>query len=241
MADFPPAEPASATCSGKAQPGCVAFAAWAVGDFGRGATNLGIYNCRTIAGSTNRSTHGDGRAVDVGFALVNSAANPAGTLLVHTLLPHVRALGIQRIIWNRTRWDAQYPNGGPHTGTSGPHLDHTHVEFTWATARTLTRDQVRRIVGGTPAPAPTPTPVPDPTLLEDEEMAVTIRLAVAGHKHNGRVEKVTDMHRRWITPDELKLYSFLGGKIVTCTTAAQFNSWTANKAAIGSNGINGPI
>ena len=71
MADFPRYEPAGVRCSGVAQPGVVAFMEWAIRDFGRGAFNLGIYNCRSVRGSANRSVHGDGRAGDVGFPGVN--------------------------------------------------------------------------------------------------------------------------------------------------------------------------
>jgi hypothetical protein len=82
MADFPRYEPAGVRCSGVAQPGVTAFMEWAVRDFGRGAFNLGIYNCRTVRGSANRSLHGDGRAGDVGFPGV---ANANGTALLNTL------------------------------------------------------------------------------------------------------------------------------------------------------------
>jgi hypothetical protein len=130
---------------------------WATKDFGQGARNLGIYNCRSVRGSTNRSVHGEGRAVDVGFSGV---ANPAGTRLLNTLLPHVGALGIQMIIWNRRIYSARYPTGARYTGAV-PHTDHLHIELTWNAARGLTRNRVRQIVGGGGAPAPAPAPAPD--------------------------------------------------------------------------------
>ncbi len=120
-------------------------------------------NCRDVRGSTNNSVHGEGRAVDVGFSGV---ANPAGTRLLNLLLPHVGALGIQMIIWNRRIYSARYPKGAPYTGLV-PHTDHLHIELTWNSARNLTREYIRRVVGGvtpkpTPAPAPAPTPAPAP-------------------------------------------------------------------------------
>jgi hypothetical protein len=256
MADFVRYEPAASRCSGKAQPGCEAFADWAVRDFGRGAFNLGIYNCRSVRGSANRSIHGDGRAVDVGFKMVNGRANPAGWVLLNQLLPHVSQLGIQMIIWDRRIWSARTPNGAAYTGTAS-HRDHLHVEFNWNAARTLTRDRVRRVMAGSsvvqpPRPAPKPAPIPtrpttpppqpaDPQ-LEDDDMATYIRLNLkkGAHAHAGRVEAVTAMHRRWVPANELQHVSFLGEKIVSCNRD-QFNAWTSNKAAVGANGITGPI
>lgn len=159
---FPAYEPAAAKCSGFAQPGVVAFMRWAVEDYGRGAFNLGIYNCRTVRGGTSRSLHGDGRAGDVGFPGV---ANPAGTELLELLLPHVGELGIQYVIWNRRSYSAKAPTGTAYRGVS-PHTDHLHIEFTWNAARTLTRDRVRVIVGG--APAPTLPPLPAYEMSEDD-------------------------------------------------------------------------
>lgn len=151
-----PAYQPAGRCTGTTPPGSTAFMEWAVRDFGQGARNLGIYNCRDVRGSTNNSVHGEGRAVDVGFPGV---ANPAGTRLLNLLLPKVGELGIQMIIWNRRIYSARYPRGANYTGLV-PHTDHLHIELTWNAARTLTRDKVRRIIAGgvaTPAPAPAPT------------------------------------------------------------------------------------
>jgi hypothetical protein len=121
---------------------------WAVHDFRQGARNYGIYNCRSVRGSTNRSVHGEGRALDVGFSGVG---NPAGTRLVQALLPHVGTLGIQMIIWNRRIYSARYPRGAAYTGVN-PHTDHVHIELTWDAARRLTRARVQQVVRP-PAPA----------------------------------------------------------------------------------------
>lgn len=163
MSKWPAYQPAG-RCTNWTPPGSVQFMEWAIRDFGQGARNLGIYNCRDVRGSTNNSLHGEGRAVDVGFSGV---ANPAGTRLLNLLLPHVGTLGIQMIIWNRRIYSARYPNGAKYTGLV-PHTDHLHIELTWHSARNLTRDYIRRVVGGvsvpkpSPAPAPTPAPAPAP-------------------------------------------------------------------------------
>jgi len=176
VADFPRYEGAASRCSGKAQPGVVEFMEWVTRDFGRGARNLGIYNCRSVRGSANRSIHGDGRAGDAGFP---GKSNPSGTALLNVLLPNVRALGIQMVIWDRRIWSAKAPNGARYQGTV-PHTDHLHIEFQWGAARSLTRDRVRQIIGGATNPQPVSRPAPQvqgpptfqPTIdTEDDDMA----------------------------------------------------------------------
>lgn len=216
--------------------------AWVLNDWRRGGVfNLGIYNCRTVRGSVQRSVHGDGRACDFGFPLVAGRANPAGWDLVRLLLPHVDQLGVQQIIWDRTIWNARTPNGGPYSGVS-PHTDHIHAELTRNAAQTLTRARVRSIVTPPPPQRPAPSP-PLQASQEDDDMAVHIRLAVpkGKHPHAGRVEVVTAMHRRWMPADELALHTALGGKVIDCKTPKQFNAWTANKVPVGTNGLTGPI
>lgn len=120
-----------------------------------GATNLGIYNYRRVRGSAAPSVHGEGRAGDAGYPLVNRRANPKGWALHGALLPNVRALGIQLIIWDRRIWSAKAPLGAPYQGTV-PHLDHLHIEFTWHAARNLTPDHCLRVLLGAPGPTPPP-------------------------------------------------------------------------------------
>ena len=240
MADFPRWDPPSPRCSGGPQPGAVALMDWVVDDWRRGGVcNLGIYNCRSVRGSKSRSVHGDGRACDFGFPLVNGRANPAGWDLIRLLLPHVDRLGIQMLIWDRRIWSARTPTSTRYTGVN-PHVDHIHCEITRESAATLTVATIRRVVTTTRPPTPQrPTPAPS---QEDDDMAVHIRLNVpkGQHRHAGRIEAVTAMHRRWVPADELALHMALGGKVIDCTVA-QFNAWTSNKASIGSNGVTGPI
>jgi hypothetical protein len=151
------------SCTGKAQLGTKAFMKYVVDEWRNGAFNMGIYNCRNVAGTGKGSLHGEGRALDVGFKLVSGRANPAGTKLVKALLPHVGKLGIQCIIWNRTIWTRSNPGGVRYKGKS-PHYDHVHIELSWAAARGLTLSTMRSLLGGRrPAPAPVTRPQPTPT------------------------------------------------------------------------------
>lgn len=143
-----PAYQAAGRCTGKTQPGAQAMMDWAVRDFGQGARNYGIYNCRSVRGSTNRSVHGEGRALDVGFS---GSGNPAGTRLVQALLPHVGTLGIQMIIWNRRIYSARYPKGAAYTGVN-PHTDHVHIELTWDAAYRLTRTRIQQVMNAAKPP-----------------------------------------------------------------------------------------
>lgn len=160
MADFPRYEAASGRDAKKAQPGVVAFMA-VVGEL-FGASNMGIYNYRSVRGSSAPSVHGEGRAGDAGYRTIGGRANPHGYRLLEALLPNVRALGIQLIIWDRRIWSAKAPYGARYTGTV-PHYDHLHIEFTWAAARNLTRDQVRSVLAGRSTPAQRPPGAPAPT------------------------------------------------------------------------------
>jgi hypothetical protein len=145
-------EPARA-CTDGPEPGAKAFMAWALAAYGeQGLKNLGIYNCRAVAGSSTTSLHGEGRACDLG---INPHGAEYGTLLAEQLRLHSAELGIQCIIWNRRIWSAAYPDAGwrAYTGVSA-HDDHIHLELTRAAARTLTAAQIQRVL--------------QPALTEDE-------------------------------------------------------------------------
>jgi hypothetical protein len=81
--------------------------------------------------------------------------------LVNLLLPHVRALGIQLIIFDRRIWSAKAPLGAVYQGAVD-HRDHIHAEFTWNAAYTLTRDRCRVVTGGRVPAAPAPSQTPPP-------------------------------------------------------------------------------
>lgn len=157
---------------------------WAINDFGRGAYNLGVCNCRPVRGGQAQSRHGPCAACDIGFPLVGGRANPAGWALTRLLLPHASRLGIQAWIWDRTIWSRSSPSGRPYTGVH-PHTDHIHAELTDRAAAQLNVPTVRAAValpaGSTPAstiPAPSrpapvaPTPPPAPVVVPQEDEAM---------------------------------------------------------------------
>jgi hypothetical protein len=161
-------------CTGHAQPGATALMEVLVKDYG--ARNLGIYNCRSVRGSTNRSLHGEGRALDPGYTNI-----AAGNRVLQMLLDHRMELGIQLIIWNRRIYSAKAPLGARYQGVN-PHTDHLHVELTWAAAKSLTVMNVRRLLAGTPPPYTPPkviTPpkveAPQPAPVKDDDMGMIYR------------------------------------------------------------------
>lgn len=110
----------------------------------RGGTNLGIYNCRSVAGSATTSLHGEGRACDFG---INPHGAAYGTQLADQLRLHSAELGIQCVIWNRRIWSGSYPDAGwrVYSGLNA-HVDHIHLELTRAAAATLTPERVHNVL-----------------------------------------------------------------------------------------------
>ena len=67
--------------------------AWFLGAYGaQGGKNLGIYNCRPLAGSNTLSLHGEGRACDLGVPV----GAPWAWTLADSLVAQSAELGIQR-------------------------------------------------------------------------------------------------------------------------------------------------
>lgn len=137
----------AAACTGGPSPGSKALMAWFLGAFGsRGGKNLGIYNCRSVAGSSTTSLHGEGRACDLG---INPHGAAYGDWVAEQLRLNSAELGIQCVIWKRRIWSGSYPDAGwrPYTGVAD-HLDHIHTELTRAAAQTLTADRVHAVLSG---------------------------------------------------------------------------------------------
>jgi hypothetical protein len=150
-------EPAR-SCTGSATAGARALMAWFLGAYsGQGGRNLGIYNCRSVAGPSTTSLHGEGRAADLGVPVGVGWAQA----LADKLVALSAELGIQCVIYNRRIWSGSYPNAGwrPYNG-SNPHTDHLHVELSWNTARTLTAERVQQVLGGSGGTPPLPPPPP---------------------------------------------------------------------------------
>ena len=117
----------------------------------REARDGGIYNCRSVRGSTVPSMHGEGRAWDMMMPVVNGRGHTRGHDAVRELGANGRRLGIQSIIFDRTIWSARSPSGRAYTGVH-PHYDHLHIELTRDAARNLTQAQLSLVLGGPVAP-----------------------------------------------------------------------------------------
>lgn len=143
------------SCTTGPQPGARALMSWFLGAYsGRGGKNLGIFNCRTVRGGSTTSLHGEGRAVDLGIVPHGATY---GDELAELLRARSAELGIQCIIWKRRIWSGSRPHDGfrPYSGVN-PHLDHLHVELSWAAARDLTAARVAQVLGSAPS-APSAT------------------------------------------------------------------------------------
>ena len=134
-------------CTGGPTSGARALMSWFLGQYGDdGGKNLGIYNCRAVAGSSTTSLHGEGRACDLG---VNPHGAQWGTALADRLRLSSAALGVQCVIWNRRIWSGSYADLGfrAYTGTN-PHRDHLHVELSRTAADVLTPARIHQILTG---------------------------------------------------------------------------------------------
>lgn len=133
-------------CAGRALPG-TRHVQMAIMDRFDHAIDYGIYNCRASTSNTAvPSIHSDGRAGDVGFPVLGGQPHYEGFVLVRVLLDHKEALGLQGIIWNRTRWDWRTPWGREYTGPN-PHVDHVHWEQHPTLANSLTQQTADRLIG----------------------------------------------------------------------------------------------
>lgn len=153
-------------CSGRAQPGARAVAQWSKPRWSLPLT--GIYNCRPSAGGGGLSTHGEGRGIDLHVHVRDSEAPPTpaekavGDEMFAFWIEHAYELGVQRVIWLDLTWNSLTRQIGHYGGPF--HGSHNHVELCWASARTLTIEDLDRVA------QPAPTPVPEPE--EDDGMCL---------------------------------------------------------------------
>jgi len=110
--------------------------------------NGGIYNCRNIAGSSQLSVHGTGRAGDT----MTGTGQPTLTSLyvAEQLRVFSAELGIQGIIHNRRQWFCHNSTGWRDYSGQNPHVDHIHWERT--VNMELSADRVSQVLQG---PSPT--------------------------------------------------------------------------------------
>lgn len=156
-------EPAR-SCTGGPTPGARALMSVFLGLYApRGGSNLGIFQCATIPGSTAISLHGEGRADDLRVPPAERGALRGwGWPLARRLVDFSAEMGVQLVIFDRKVWSGRYPNSGwrDYTG-SNPHEDHIHAELCWWAAQHFTPAHfapyldVRTPVGGWPKPVAT--------------------------------------------------------------------------------------
>lgn len=130
-------------CSGGPQPGTTALeaavlAVWST----RGATSLGTYNCRKIAGSDEWSLHAEGRAVDIDVDWPPSAL---GSEVLARVTSAALGLGIQRVIYDGWIYDTFDEQGRPFDD-GGAHRTHLHIEQGWAGAHDLVADVAHQLL-----------------------------------------------------------------------------------------------
>ncbi len=210
------------SCTGRAADGAKALMSWFLGAYsGRGARNLGIYNCRQIPGSTSLSLHGEGRAADLGVPV---GAGWAQTL-ADALVANSGELGVQLVIYRRKVWSGRYPNSGwrAYTG-SNPHNDHLHVELSWQAARTLTTQAIQaRLVG---------TPVPNPGPSTDWTKAIVMSLPVL--KRGAKSVAVTRLQALLnVAGQSLKLDGDFGSRTEAAVRAEQSQAGTVADGVVG--------
>ena len=88
----------------------------------------GIYNDRNVAGTTKKSAHAEGRALDVHLSVKRPDEKLIGDQLFRILAEAAHQTGIDNVIWNREIWSRARSKHFYHG--KNPHTDHIHIEFT---------------------------------------------------------------------------------------------------------------
>lgn len=140
---FSPADRANG-CTEGPTPGAVDLANTLLFRWGPyGASSLGIYNCRKIAGSETWSLHAEGRAFDL--AIPATRRPDLGDAVLRELL-RAPDLLLQRVIWWGQVYDRDTPAGRPY-GAGDQHESHLHIEIPWATAPGLSSEEIAALLG----------------------------------------------------------------------------------------------
>lgn len=153
---FPIVREPARTPSAGPTPGAKALMAWTIEHFD--ATNLGIYNNRSVRGGVALSLHAEGRAGDSGYPYTVGGTE-AGWRLANWLIEHHAALGVQQVIYSRRIWANTRANEGwrYYSGTAA-HYEHVHWELTRQASRELTTEMIAAAVNPPPTEADAMTP-----------------------------------------------------------------------------------
>lgn len=90
---------------------------------------IGGYACRAnTADPSSLSVHAVGRALDIMVDGTKPAGLKTGNEIKNYLINNSKALGVQRVIWNRHIWSANQDGWRDYSGPS-PHIDHVHAEI----------------------------------------------------------------------------------------------------------------
>ena len=92
-------------------------------------TATGIYNDRNVAGTTKKSSHAEGRAIDIHLSAADPEQKVIGDRLFDAIIHRARSMGVDNAIWNKQIWSTKHPTKRGYHGQSA-HTDHIHVEFT---------------------------------------------------------------------------------------------------------------
>ncbi len=144
-----------------------------------GSTNLGLYNCRTVAGSRSLSLHSVWRAGDIGCPSQTSET-AQGLAIVAFLTLYAKELQIQEITHAKKRW--QVNKGWSAYNGSDPHWNHVHWSVThWGAAQSA--DYVKSVFNsGVPAPGPSPMQKGQNMFFAKKSDSATVWLVVPGGK-----------------------------------------------------------
>lgn len=88
----------------------------------RRITDVQVYACRKVAGSSSWSQHAWGNALDV-FATKAELGQ-----IARYLVRHARRRRVQTVIFDGRSWSWDHRRWVPYTG-SNPHTSHVHVDF----------------------------------------------------------------------------------------------------------------
>lgn len=92
-------------------------------------TRSEIYNNRDVAGTTKKSSHAEGRGLDVYLNAKDPNQKVLGDQLFRVLIAEAPTSGIDNVIWNRQIWGTSRSGPRRYAGVH-MHEDHIHIEFT---------------------------------------------------------------------------------------------------------------